>query len=410
MADLFLVDYSVGWIPSSLALTKADKAALAAQRGVDPRQVRGHYSVLGGRKDHPIINQGWTLYRAINALRDKYLIPEAVYAVAASGVDSGQRVVRRARNSYVMPVATFESFATELESLRSQYLRWGEELCRPREGVSYYEEIKTLDATAIAASWSVLSHRYPSCQQLLDSIVCTVPVPTRMAVDIDVSGVSARFASQIQEEARNRIQLATENIEATLLGEFQSFIEDVRRSCGYVVRVQPGKTGALSKYHDADVAEYLEHEQRPDEIPAGHCRVSLRPRARQVTTITLPITQYQADFRPTKTDDYRKLSPSAFENLLEATNKIASFRNQLRDADDQNFLVTFSQRVESMLRQHGSSAVQIKETLRNNPVTRDNLRQTFDGLLTELQESTITTRAAQFRRRRKIVFEADADE
>jgi len=389
------VDYTVGWIPASLSLTAADKQVLATERGVDPKHTRGSYCILGGRSDHPVIKQGLALREALSSLKAKYFVPEAIGARTAAG--SERATVRYARSSYVIAEDSIEAFMREFDVARPQYLQWATTLC----DTATYTELKDLARSTCGASWSVLEAKYPSQAALLDSVYCTTPAPLPISRSADLSGLPESLRERLRAETEERLSLTTQNIEALLLTQFRTFIEAVRRSCGNVVEVHPDPAGPWAEYADAAVVELRDNDYDPMQYD-----ITLRkPNERRTVTLTLAKDVYLADFKPAETDEYRRLTDSTFSNLLDVTAKISRFRNELRNIDDQEFLASFAQDIESTLQSYGATPASIVNTLRDNATQRDELKRTFDGLLSQLQESGTATRARQFHTRRRIMFD-----
>lgn len=396
MSELLSVDYTVGWIPASVSITAADKKTLAEERGIDPEKIRGHYVILGGQHKHPFIKRGLNLRKMLNSLKTEFLVPVADFVSSASG--GSRQSVRQSEKTYAIPAESVASFREKFDDFRRMYLDWGQMLGDP----VIYEELRDIDRLAIAESWAVIERRYPTRDELAESVYCTVPSYAVLTANYDFQGLPPVLAEQLRNEANNRLTATLQNIESNLLVQFQGFIEAVRRSCGNVVKVYPNVGSEWEAYREAEVLEQTSPLKDPS-VPEGHHRYKLRTENGEVSTLVLADDVFQLQFQPRENGDTRRLTEPAFANLLNVTEKIGRFRNQLRSTDDKEFLAAFAARVQSTLESVGDTPSDIVNALRSDGGRRADLTQTFDVLLDEFRESGTTARAIQFHTRRRIL-------
>lgn len=385
------VKFIIGWLPGAVSFTDAAKSALAAARGTDKRVIRGSYAILGASKD-ALIKEGMALKRTLIAIRDEYTIPEFTLRLTANSVDDGNP--EKVAGSYIIESVKVEEFLSRFNEARNQYLAWGQRVASPEN----YERILNSDKLALDRDWEIIERKYPTPQQLADSVSCEIPKIEPFNATFTLSDVAPETAKMLREQAEARLEASINGATAELIHSFSEMVEAVAKNCGKRIRLLPQS----AEYQHLRNAEVLKIDQNADGIEAGKMLVTVQPVAEKANSdkfinrgkpeyLILSSSEYNA-LGPYETSENKHLTQASFENLMWLAKKIATVKSMLREEDESESVSSLAAEVESTLTQMGGSAEDITRQLKSSSYARANAKDVFEGLLDRIKTKDIEIR------------------
>lgn len=396
------VKFTVGWLPGSVGFTEQAKAALAAARGTDKKAIRGSYAILGASRD-PLIKEGAALKRLLTTIRDEFSIPEYTLRVTASGE---QEKPEKVKGSYLIESCRIEEFLKRFEEVRQQYLTWGKRVAEPQN----YNRIREADQEALKKDWEIVEKKYPSRQQMADSVSCDLPKIEPFDASFTLADVAPETSKMLREQAEARLAASVEGATAELVLEFKDMVEAVAKNCGKRVRLLP-PMGPQQDLRHAEVMQIIKHDESED-VPEGKLLITIQratpkddnsdrfTNVGKAEDMLLSEEEYKA-LRPYETDEYRQLAQSSFDNLLWLAKKISTVKSMLGNDCGVDDLTCLAEEVESTLGDLGGTAAEITKQLKGSSYARSMAKKTFSGFFDrlKLQEGEVKKRS---RTRRKI--------
>lgn len=385
------VKFIIGWLPGAVSFTDAAKSALAAARGTDKRVIRGSYAILGASKD-ALIKEGMALKRTLIAIRDEYTIPEFTLRLTANNVNDGNP--EKVAGSYIIESVKVEEFLSRFNEARNQYLAWGQRVASPEN----YERILNSDRVALDRDWEIIERKYPTPQQLADSVSCEIPKIEPFNATFTLSDVAPETAKMLREQAEARLEASINGATAELIHSFSEMVEAVAKNCGKRIRLLPQS----AEYQHLRNAEVLKIDQNADGIEAGKMLVTVQPVAEKANSdkfinrgkpeyLILSSSEYNT-LGPYETSENKHLTQASFENLMWLAKKIATVKSMLREEDESESVSSLAAEVESTLTQMGGSAEDITRQLKSSSYARANAKDVFEGLLDRIKTKDIEIR------------------
>lgn len=404
------VKFTVGWLPGAVGFTEAAKSALADARGTDKKAIRGSYAILGASRD-PLIKEGTALKRLLSTIRDEYTIPEYTLRVSAKTAGEGeaddQARPEKVAGSYLIESCKIEEFLQRFDDARKQYLAWGKRVADPEN----YERIRNADMIALDKDWEVIEKKYPSPQQMADSVSCDMPKIEPFDASFTLADVAPETSKMLREQAEARLNASIEGATSELILEFKGMVEAVAKNCGKRIRLLP-PMGPRQDLRHAEVVQILRHEDDPD-IPEDKLLVTVqraRPKSEdsdkfinvgKPEELIISKAEY-AELRPFETEEYKQLTQSGFENLMWLAKKISTVKSMLNGEEDADSITNLAREVESALTDMGGSAADITKQLKNSTYARAAAKQTFTDFFDRLKDQEMEVRQRGGRVKRKI--------
>lgn len=401
------VRFTVGWLPSSVGFTDAAKAALANDRGVDKRVIRGSYAILGASRD-ALIKQGHSLRGLLATIRDEYTIPE--FTIRATAVDD-KPLASKVHGSYIIESIRIEQFLTRFEEVRQQYLAWGRRFMETEN----YNRIRAADMEALADDWAVVEKKYPSAEALADSISCDVPKIAPFDASFTLADVAPATVAMLQSQARERLDASIDGAMSELLLEFREMVGAVAKNCGTRVRILPDKTGEFAAYRNAEVVSITRTED-DESVPVGSLLLELQKvKIKSVAgkddkfnnegaAEKILVTQeVYTSLGPYETQEYRQLTQSAFDNLMWLTQKITTVKSLLHAEEESDGISSLVDDVQKTLTNLGKSAADITKAIKGSEFARTSAKSLFDGLHQRIVNTEVEVKTRNNVRRRSIV-------
>jgi len=386
---------SVGSPPCQIGFTSQAKKLLANTLNINHRSIRGSYAILGAGL-HPLMKQGAALRRSLTAIRDKWTIPE--YGMKATSADLSSMQMCRVHNSYIIENRKVEAFLAEYQIAQQQYLQWGATVTSQEN----YDEIRSLDAANLGDDWAIVQHRYPSRDALAISISCELPKIQPYQANFTLEDIAPESLKQLREQALQRFQASVAGATEELLVGFQEMVDNVARTCGTRVRLNPPATHPLrSQLFQAEVLSTLTQEETKElGVPLGSDQhaYKIQPVIRrekgtgwknhgEPVVYTWTLREY-GELLPYETDEYRSLHTTSFQHVLDMATKIQTVSNILTTETAGGGLIALAEEIKSQLLSLGSSPQQISTEMRKSNFARRTLKTAFQQFSSSLQMQT----------------------
>lgn len=399
----YSITLSVGWLPGSVNLPEAAKAAIVTARGSSEKSIRGSYSILGSL-NNPLIKEGLALRRRIHLLLEQFTLPEYCVLAASNSENPEAAKIRGAR---LIAESKLEEFLSLFNAARTDYLLWGERITQEDN----YEMLRELDQSALGQDWETVSQRYPTREDLRESISCDTPQLKEVCVDFSTSNLPKYIQDQLREMATNQIETTIENATLELVSNFRTMVSQISRNCGPRQRVQevPGRP-------DLRQAEILESttNEVDEEVPEGHVMVRLQPSKEKDGKLVQNgkpevVLMTKAEFsvcQPYNTTEKRVLTRAGIENLMLLIDKIKNVKDILREENSTSIDSVLSEVIQhvSML---GRDSETVSNTLASSTAMRQHTGEVFSQLTKTLQE-TETCLKQNIRVKKRVVRSASS--
>lgn len=386
---------SVGSPPGQIGFTSQAKRLLATTLNINPKSIRGSYAILGTGL-HPLMKQGAALRRNLTSIRDKWTIPE--YGMKATAADLSSLQMCRVHNSYLIENSKIEPFLAEYQIAQQQYLQWGAEVTEPAN----YEQIRQLDADNLGEDWEIAERRYPSREALAAAISCEPPKIQPYQARFTLEDIAPESLKQLREQAAQRFQASVAGATEELLNGFQEMVDNVARTCGTRVRLNPPAAHPLrDRLFQAEVLGTLgaaEVEELGLALLSNESAYKVQP----VTTrdkgtgwknhgepvvYTWTLAEY-GQLLPYETDEYRSLHTTSFQHVLDMASKIQTVANILTTDVAGGKLLALAEQIKTQLLSLGSSPNQISAEMRKSTFARRTLKTAFQQFSSSLQMQT----------------------
>jgi hypothetical protein len=392
--EYLTIKYTVGWLPSSIALTEQSKAVLAREQGVDSKVLRGSYAILGASNDD-LIKEGTNLRRLLGIIRDEYTIPE--YTLVGTAADTENLKPEKVPGSHLIEAAKLDEFLTRFNAARDQYLDWGKRVSSEEN----YNKIKESDKIKLGKDWVVVERKYPTSQELADAITCDVPRIEPYNATFTIANLAPATSEKIRKQAEQRLEASVNGAVGELVYELKEMVATVARNCGKRIRLIPGLDNPYYNLRDAEVREIIRHSDN-DEIPAGYVQIIAQEcvpagkngfkQVGKEKSLLLTEQEY-LELKPYETDEYKSLTQSGFSNLQWLAQKIASVQNML--GEEGKPVIDLAKEVQDALSNMGNSADSITREIKNSGFARKSAHTTFNNLLQKISTQEIEIRKIQ---------------
>lgn len=389
------VTISVGSPPCQIGFTSQAKKLLANTLHINQKSIRGSYAILGAGL-HPLMKQGAVLRRNLTAIRDKWTIPE--YGMKATSADMSSLQMCRVHNSYLIENQKVEQFLAEYLIAQQQYLQWGETVTSPEN----YQEIRNLDAASLGDDWSIVEHRYPSRDALAAAISCDLPKIQPYQANFTLEDIAPESLKQLREQALQRFQASVCGATEELLVGFQEMVENVARTCGTRVRLNPPATHPLrDRLFQAEIVDTMSREAVNEigiTLQSNQTAYKVQPVVRrekgtgwknhgEPVIYTWTLAEY-GELLPYETDEYRSLHTTSFQHVLDMATKIQTVSNILASEEAGSSLLELTEQIKTQLLSLGSTPNQISTEMRKSTFARRTLKNAFQQFSSSLQMQT----------------------
>ena len=403
------VKFTVGWLPGSVGFTEAAKSALAEARGTDKKAIRGSYAILGASRD-PLIKEGTALKRILTTIRDEYTIPEYTLRASAANSEEENQKPHKVAGSYLIESCKIEEFLKRFEEARQQYLAWGKRVADPEN----YQRIRDADQVALDKDWEVIERKYPSAEQMADSVSCDIPKIEPFDASFTLADVAPETSKMLREQAEARLNASIEGATAELILEFKQMVEAVAKNCGKRIRLFPPVGHAKQDLRNAEVLTIVRNSDDPD-IPEGKVLLTVQPArpksddSDKFINVGKPLdllvtTAEYAELKPFETEEYKQLTQASFDNLVWLAKKISTVKSMLNGEEDADSLTNLAKEVEGAISDLGGSAAEITKQLKNSSYARNAAKQTFTDFFNRLKDTEIEVRTrSKVKRKIKVV-------
>lgn len=403
------VKFTVGWLPGSVGFTEAAKSALAEARGTDKKAIRGSYAILGASRD-PLIKEGTALKRILTTIRDEYTIPEYTLRASAANSEEENQRPHKVAGSYLIESCKIEEFLKRFEEARQQYLAWGKRVADPEN----YQRIRDADQVALDKDWEVIERKYPSAEQMADSVSCDIPKIEPFDASFTLADVAPETSKMLREQAEARLNASIEGATAELILEFKQMVEAVAKNCGKRIRLFPPVGHAKQDLRNAEVLTIVRNSDDPD-IPEGKVLLTVQPArpksddSDKFINVGKPLdllvtTAEYAELKPFETEEYKQLTQASFDNLVWLAKKISTVKSMLNGEEDADSLTNLAKEVEGAISDLGGSAAEITKQLKNSSYARNAAKQTFTDFFNRLKDTEIEVRTrSKVKRKIKVV-------
>ena len=403
------VKFTVGWLPGSVGFTEAAKSALAEARGTDKKAIRGSYAILGASRD-PLIKEGTALKRILTTIRDEYTIPEYTLRASSANSEEENQKPHKVAGSYLIESCKIEEFLKRFEEARQQYLAWGKRVADPEN----YQRIRDADQVALDKDWEVIERKYPSAEQMADSVSCDIPKIEPFDASFTLADVAPETSKMLREQAEARLNASIEGATAELILEFKQMVEAVAKNCGKRIRLFPPVGHAKQDLRNAEVLTIVRNSDDPD-IPEGKVLLTVQPArpksddSDKFINVGKPLdllvtTAEYAELKPFETEEYKQLTQASFDNLVWLAKKISTVKSMLNGEEDADSLTNLAKEVEGAISDLGGSAAEITKQLKNSSYARNAAKQTFTDFFNRLKDTEIEVRTrSKVKRKIKVV-------
>jgi hypothetical protein len=401
------VSISVGSPPSQIGFTSQAKKLLSNTLNIDTRTIRGSYAILGAGL-HPLMKQGAVLRRNLSAIRDKWTIPE--YGMKATSADMTSLQMCRVHNSYLIENSKVELFLEEYQIAKQQYLQWGATVTTPDN----YAEIRALDAASLGKDWQIVEGKYPSREALAAAISCELPKIQPYQANFTLEDIAPEALKQLREQAMQRFQASVAGATEELLVGFQEMVENVARTCGTRVRLNPPATHPLrDRLFQAEVMGHLTMEESQElglTLRSNETAYKIQPVVArekgsgwknhgEPVVYTWTLAEY-GELLPYETDEYRSLHTTSFQHVLDMATKIQTVANILKTEEAGDGLLQLAEQIKAQLLALGSNPNQISSEMRKSSFARKSLKNSFQQFASSLRMQTAEYRQQQATSRR----------
>lgn len=400
------VKFVVGSIPTSIALTNEAKEVIAKERGVAKNKIRGSYSILSA-KSHELLQEGAELKRILVSIRKAYTIPKYAVSTAANSKSLAEKL----DGEYLIEAARVDSFLEHFEIARKNYLNWGNRLCKEEN----YATIREIDETDLADDWKIVQAKYPSAERLKSSIRCSIPEIIPFDVNFELKDVAPETAAKIKEQIEAQLAASAAGAIAELQQELLEMVGNVVKSCGKRIRLLPAPTHERANLRQAEVQEVVTHKESAD-VPEGMLLITVQgvntksnDKFVNIGTpenILLTEAEYKA-LNPYETNEYRKLSASCFNNIMELTDRIEKVKNMLGDNEETKDLNDLATKISTLLASSGKSADSIASELRSSTMARNTIKSAFKEFETTIKGQLETKLQKPLTAKRRIKIDKE---
>jgi|JI10StandDraft_1071094.scaffolds.fasta_scaffold04841_23 hypothetical protein len=400
------VKFVVGSIPTSIALTNEAKEVIAKERGVAKKKIRGSYSILSA-KSHELLQEGAELKRILVSIRKAYTIPKYAVSTAANSKSLAEKL----DGEYLIEATRVDSFLEHFEIARKNYLNWGNRLCKEEN----YATIREIDETDLADDWKIVQSKYPSAEKLKSSIRCSIPEIIPFDVNFELKDVAPETAAKIKEQIEAQLAASAAGAIAELQQELLEMVGNVVKSCGKRIRLLPAPTHERANLRQAEVQEVITSKESAD-VPEGMLLITVQgvntksnDKFVNIGTpenILLTEAEYKA-LNPYETNEYRKLSASCFNNIMELTDRIEKVKNMLGDNEETKDLNDLATKISTLLASSGKSADSIATELRSSTMARNTIKSAFKEFETTIKGQLETKLQKPLTAKRRIKIDKE---
>lgn len=400
------VKFVVGSIPTSIALTNEAKEVIAKERGVAKNKIRGSYSILSA-KSHELLQEGAELKRILVSIRKAYTIPKYAVSTAANSKSLAEKL----DGEYLIEATRVDSFLEHFEIARKNYLNWGNRLCKEEN----YATIREIDETDLADDWKIVQAKYPSAEKLKSSIRCSIPEIIPFDVNFELKDVAPETAAKIKEQIEAQLAASAAGAIAELQQELLEMVGNVVKSCGKRIRLLPAPTHERANLRQAEVQEVITHKESAD-VPEGMLLITVQgvntKSNDKFVNIGTPenILLTEAEYKslnPYETNEYRKLSASCFNNIMELTDRIEKVKNMLGDNEETKDLNDLATKISTLLASSGKSADSIATELRSSTMARNTIKSAFKEFETTIKGQLETKLQKPLTAKRRIKIDKE---
>lgn len=391
LVTYWTVKYTVGWLPSTIGLTEQSKAVLAKEQGVDAKVLRGSYAILGASND-TLIKEGAALRRTLGIIRDKYTIPE--YTLVGTSNDSENLKPEKVGGSYLIETSKLGEFLEEFNAAKSQYLLWGKRVAEEEN----YQKLRDSDRAKLGKDWAIIERKYPSAAEIADAITCDEPRIEPYNAKFSINNLAPAVAQSLKQQAEQRFQASIDGAVGELVFELKEMVATVARNCGRRIRLLPALDSEHVSLREAEVKEIVRSTDS-DEIPEGYLQLVVQESApaekggfKQIgkeKTLLLTEAEYLS-LKPYETNEFKSVTQSGFENLMDLAKKITTVKSML--GEENKSVIDLAKEVQDTLANMGNSAASITKTIKDNGYARQTAQKSFNALLGKIAAQEIEVR------------------